>query len=81
MFLLDPKIPGVGPPRLIVGLPSMAEDSTEAGGHSYTDPSALAQLEQCKFIKENKRRNLQSGPKYCVVSTFSLCNVFKVKHG
>lgn len=30
------------------------------GGHSNTDPSAVAQLEQCKFIKENKRRN--SGP-------------------
>lgn len=31
-----------------------------SGGHSYADPSAVAQLEQCKFIKENKRRN--SGP-------------------
>lgn len=43
---------------LSVGLPPTAEDSTEAGGgHGYTDPSAVAQLEQCKFIKENKRRH------------------------
>ena len=62
-------------PCLTVGLPSTDEDSTEAGGHSYTDPSAVAQLEQCKFIKENKRRNSQSWPRYCVVLTCSLCKV------
>lgn len=43
---------------LSVGLPSTAEDSTEAGGVTATlTLSAVAQLEQCKFIKENKRRN------------------------
>lgn len=39
-----------------LGLPPQLKTQQKQGGHGYTDPSAVAQLEQCKFIKENKRR-------------------------
>lgn len=40
-----------------LGLALQLKTQQKRGVHSNTDPSAIAQLEQCKFIKENKRRN------------------------
>lgn len=65
LTLLDPRIPCQALKCLCclgLGLPSAAEDLTEAGGEGLEvtaalTHSAVAQLEQCKFIKENKRRN------------------------
>lgn len=39
---------------------SQSLDRSRGRGDSYTDPSAVAQLEQCHFIKANKRMKLQA---------------------
>lgn len=40
-----------------LGLAPQLKTQQKRRVRSDTDPSAIAQLEQCKFIKENKRRN------------------------
>lgn len=41
----------------VLGLPPQLKTQQKLGGSRYADPSAVAQLEQCEFIKENKRGN------------------------
>lgn len=46
---------------------------------SYTDPSAVAQLEQCQFIKANKRMKLRPSQIITWLQT-CLCNVLGAMH-
>lgn len=81
---LDPKIPCqalVCLSCLSVGLPSTAEDSTEAGGVTTTlTPLRRLSWSNVSLLKKTNAET-PDRPIYCMASTRSPCTVLEVKHG
>ena len=64
-----------------LGLPSTAEDSTEAGGVMVTlTPLLWLSWSNVSLLKKTNAET-QSWPRYSLVSTCSSFNVLKVEHG